>query len=427
MADRTFTPEEQAVIQRALDQRDYSREETALTEEAFNAPEEGETDAVTGHRWAARWAVSIDGTDMTDRMNPYLQSIEVQDKDGTATDTCSLVLDDSKAQIKMPSPGGSVKVSLNDVDVFEGTIDEIRSTGARGQGRILTISAKGFDANVDHKVKSQLDFHKDDATLQAFMDDAATRAGLQGITIDPAFASIVRDYWAADRESFLHLGERIARDYGGTFKIRGDRAVLAQRNTGVTPSGQPLPSLTAEWGKNLLRWDIAPYVGRPRSKKARVKYYDKKKAKFEEKVVEIDYDGDGDIDADDQQVATSLANYSANDADAATKSGTGKKTKSQRESGEGTVVVPLLPEARVEGTLTVKGARPGVDGPYRISSVTHKLDRSGGSTTTLELKQPGTGTGKGGDARKASGEFDVEAYIAEQARVTTSGAGVDNT
>lgn len=395
MADRTFTPEE-----------------------------EGEADAVTGQRWAARWAVSIDGTDMTDRMNPYLQSIEVQDKDGTATDTCSLVLDDSKAQIKMPSPGGSVKVSLNDVDVFEGTIDEIRSTGARGQGRILTISAKGFDANVDHKVKSQLDFHKDDATLQAFMDDAATRAGLQGITIDPAFASIVRDYWAADRESFLHLGERIARDYGGTFKIRGDRAVLAQRNTGMTPSGQPLPSLVAEWGKNLLRWDIAPYVGRPRASKARVKWYDPKAAKYKQKDVAI-Y-GDAAAEAD-KEVSTITANYSAHDEDAATRSATGKKTKSERESGEGTVVVPLLPEARVEGTLIVKGTRPGVDGPYRIASVTHNLDRKAGSTTSLELKQPGTGTGKGGDARKASGEFDVEAYIAEQARVTTSGAGVDNT
>lgn len=372
---------------------------------------------VTGKRWAAEWEVSVDGVDMTDRMNPYLQSIDVQDKDGTATDTCSLVLDDSEAQIKMPSPGGSVTVTLNGVRVFQGTIDEIRSTGARGQGRILTISAKGFDANVSHKVKSQLDFHKDNASLQGFMDDAAQRAGLQGITIDPAFASITRDYWAADRESFLHLGERIARDHGGTFKIQGDRAVLALRGSGMTPSGQPLPSLTAEWGKNLLSWDIAPYVGRPRAKKARVKWFDKKAAKFKQEEVKIDFDNDGDIDADDAQIATSLANYSANDADAAKRSGSGKKTKSQRESGEGSVVVPLLPEARVEGTLTVKGTRPGVDGPYRISSVAHKLERNGGSTTTLELKQPGSGTGKGGDKRKAAGgEFDQEKFIAEQQR-----------
>ena len=69
--------------------------------------------------------------------------------------------------------------------------------GEGGQGLILTISAKGFNANVDHEVKSQFNFHKDDATLQVFLDDSVRRAGLQGITIDPAFAGIVRDYQAA--------------------------------------------------------------------------------------------------------------------------------------------------------------------------------------------------------------------------------------
>lgn len=377
---------------------------------------------VTGNRWAVEWAVSVDGVDLTDRMNPYLQSIEVQDKDGTATDTCSLVLDDSEGQIQMPKPGGAVSVSLEQVEVFRGTIDEIRSTGARGQGRILTISAKGFDANVSHKVKSQLDFHKDNATLQAFLDDAAQRAGLQGITIDPAFASITRDYWAADRESFLHLGERIALDHGGTFKIQGDRAVLAQRGSGMTPSGKPLEDVTAEWGKNLLSWDIAPYVGRPRGSKARVKWFDPKAVRYRQKDVTI-Y-GDAAAEADKEE-SVFLANYSAHDEQSATNSANGKKSKSQRESGEGSVVLPLLPQARVEATLIVKGTRPGVDGPYRISSVTHKLDRSSGSTTTLELKQPGSGTGRGGDKRTPAG-IDIEKRAAENKaerdRLTGSGA-----
>ena len=45
--------------------------------------------------------------------------------------------------------------------------------------------------------------------------------------------------------------------------LRSDRAILVRRGSGMTPSGQPLPSLTAEWGENLLHWDIAPYVGQP--------------------------------------------------------------------------------------------------------------------------------------------------------------------
>jgi hypothetical protein len=42
----------------------------------------------------------------------------------------------------------------------------------------------------------------------------------------------------------------------------------------------------------------------------------------------------------------------------------------------------------------VAGARAGVDGSYLIDSVTHTLSRSGGFTTSLNLKRPGGGAGK---------------------------------
>ena len=131
--------------------------------------------------------------------------------------------------------------------MFQGTIDEINSTGGRGQGRLLSINAKGFDTR--GKAKSRLDFHLDDATLQQFADEAARRAGLDRVIIDPAYAETRRDYWSADGERFVHLLERIAREYGGSFKIRNDRAVLAQRGTGLSPSGKPMPSMTATWAR----------------------------------------------------------------------------------------------------------------------------------------------------------------------------------
>lgn len=71
----------------------------------------------------------------------------------------------------------------------------------------------------------------------------------------------------------------------------------------------------------------------------------------------------------------------------------------------------LMPRARVEGTLVVKGTRPGVDGSYRIAGVTHRLERSSGSTTELELKQPGSGVGT--DNRTSA--FDREKFIRDQA------------
>lgn len=48
-----------------------------------------------------------------------------------------------------------------------------------------------------------------------------------------------------------------------------------------------------------------------------------------------------------------------------------------------------------DGLCIVEGARPGIDGPYRIESVTHSYSRGGGFVTELSLRQPGSG-GAGG-------------------------------
>ena len=46
-----------------------------------------------------------------------------------------------------------------------------------------------------------------------------------------------------------------------------------------------------------------------------------------------------------------------------------------------------------DGLCIVTGARPGVDGAYRIKSVTHQYSRGGGFVTSLELIEPRDGAG----------------------------------
>lgn len=115
---------------------------------------------------------------------------------------------------------------LDRVPAFEGVIDSVTSSGGRSEGRKLAISAKGF--GTAGSAKSVQGFHLDDATLGELMESAGAEAWFS-VTIDPALASIARDYWSAEFESFLSLGESLARQFGGTFKLRGDWAVLARR------------------------------------------------------------------------------------------------------------------------------------------------------------------------------------------------------
>ncbi|WP_127076132.1 phage late control D family protein [Rhodomicrobium lacus] len=335
--------------------------------------------------WTVAWAVHVDGIDVSSRMNAYLTEIEVHDKDGTASDTASLTFSDSDGALMLPKHGGRVVIYLSAAKAFEGTVDEVRSSGSKGGGRMLHVSAKGFDSR--GKVKEPQSFHKDKATLRDFLGDAAKRAGLSGVTVDPSFASIQRDFWSADGETIIHLGRRLADELGGTFKIRGDKAVLAKRGSGTTPGGAALPTVTGTWGQNLISWDITPYQGRPRFTKAKARWFDRKSAKWKTKEVEIEA-GDGAPEASNN------VPYPKSDEKEAEGTAKGRKAESERESGGGSAEIDFDVMAQAEGTFVLVGARPGVDGTYRIAGVTHRLSKSGGATTSLELKQPQGDAGK---------------------------------
>ncbi|WIJ24997.1 phage late control D family protein [Devosia sp. RR2S18] len=339
--------------------------------------------------WKVDWRVTVDGQDATTAMRPYLMSVSVSDRDGTASDAAQLEFDDAGGQVKLPRDGAKVQVHLQGALVFEGVVDAVRSSGSRGGGRILSINAKGFDAK--GKATEKQAFHLDDATLQQFMDKAASKAGISTVAIDPAFASIFRDYWSADHDSFLQLGEKLARELGATFKIRGDKAVLAKRGTGSAASGAAMPTVLGEVGRNVINWSIAPVISRQKAKATRARYFDRASASFKQVDVETSIE--------DSEVVDAVSKLAA-DEEQARAMAEGRKADDEREGGEGSVQIDLAPEAQAEGTFILRGARPGIDGSYRIVGVTHKADRGGGSVTNLDLKQPGSGAGK--DQRQAS-------------------------
>lgn len=339
--------------------------------------------------WKVSWKVLVDGVDMTSDMRPFLIDIEITDNEGKSSDTCSLTFDDNGGQIALPRDGASIEVFLQGVSKFKGTLDSARSSGSRGGGRLLRITAKGFDSR--GKVKQPLTFHKDDATLQEFLDEAAKRAGLSSVKLAPEFASIRRDYWAADGESYIHIGERIARELGGTFKIRDKQSVLARRGEGKAATGAALPVIMGVVGQNIISWDIAPFKGRKTFTKAKVRYFDRKDASFKSKDVEFDLDRD-------LPEATNVVRSTAADKDQAGQIGDARRREAEREGGEGSVEMDLTVEAQAECTFMLSGARAGVDGQYRISSARHRASRNGGSTTSLQIKQPAGDAGK--DRRK---------------------------
>jgi phage protein D len=199
-------------------------------------------------------AVTLDGISVEDSVSRHLIEISVTDQNEGSSNTAQLLLDDSEGKLLLPEISGRVEISLDDVQVFRGTVAEVRSTAPQGLGRLLTVSCRGL----------------------------------------------------------------------ATWRTRGEGKTALE------------PTVPAEWGKNLLSWDISQFVGQHRSPKA----------------------------------------------------------GSERRGRKGSVVMLLTPQARAEGSLELVGTRPGVDGSYRIVRVSHKLTSASGETN-CQVEQFGEGAGQG--------------------------------
>jgi len=149
--------------------------------------------------------------------------------------------------------------------------------------------------------------------------------------------------------------------------------------------------VAAVYGVNLISWDIAPFVSRPRHKRARTRHYDPAAARMKEQAIEI---------ADDSTDADLVVRYTAADEGAARDQAAASAAEVERSGGSGTVTIDGDTSAKPEAVCTVRGARDGVDGDYRIDSAEHTLDRSGGLVTRLELGQPHGQAGKDGRQKR---------------------------
>lgn len=338
----------------------------------------------------ALFRVVVSGKDISSAIAPIGIRISIRLGSGSETDTAQIELRDEAPFMIFPRRGVAIEISLTDAVgsaiVFRGKVDGVGSRGGRA-GRTLTISAKGADVAGD--TAEPRDRHWDDATLATVLDDAARDAGLDGAKVDPAFASDPHDYVAQQGESFLAFGQRLAREVGGTFKVVGGRAYLMRRGGGATASGKALPTIVAEYGVNLVDWDIAPDIGRAAVGSAGVRVYNPSTGEFE--TVEA-------ASPKGRKGRKHRTRWPAHSASHARRRAHADATEADRNAGGGSVAFLGDVRARPEGVVIIKGARPGIDGAYRMKTVEHSLDRGGGTATRCDLGEPDGSAGVDGRA-----------------------------
>lgn len=327
------------------------------------------------------YQVLVAGQDVTSRFDPLLLSIKITRSAKEASDEATLELSDHSGNILLPQDRAPVLIRINGAQAFEGFVSDVDYSFGKGDGRRLSVSASSIDQG--SKVKEPVLRHKDDASFQDVAKEWGAKAGLQ-VSLAGSITGIQRKYWLAQNESFMSWGQRMATEYGASFKIIGSRCFIVSLNEGISISGKTLTPVDAVYGQNLKSGSIAPIISRPKFKNVEISYFDVAKGK------RVKVEAPTGIDDVDSALRTVIT---AADEDQAKRRAEAHGKNSDREKGGGSVTILGNVYAEPEALCNLSGIRPGIDGSYRIASVEHSLSKKGGFETTLNLKQPQNGAG----------------------------------
>lgn len=361
--------------------------------------------------------VEFDGEmqDITSVLEPYLISVKIVDPIDLPT-KCSIELDDRDARLGIPIDEARIQAYLGWSDtgprvppfdpnlpgsadelpfggggmtqVFDGLLEGIESgCSRRGGGRRLWIEATSDNIKGDGK-SNMMKSWGDGSSPVAFGDvfkEIATAVGYNNIQMPENIAALTRNFWFVGRsESFHSWGDRISKEMGLNMKISGGSTVAVFSTlSGTNAMGDMMPHVVAEWGVNLIAWRVRPFVARPQYGTASSSHFSAMQGAWSSVSQVIG----GNVPFGNATANTAPPNPAPNAA-VGEQWNNGSHESSQVERGTGWVLINGEPEAKSGGRVQIIGARPGVDGSWRIEEAEHNYSRKGGYTTRCNLGMP---------------------------------------
>ncbi len=325
----------------------------------------------------ADWRVTLDGTDLTDKMLPRLVSLTLSEKRGDEADQLDIVLTDHDGMLAIPpegailtlqlgwKQGAAVTVGLIDKGSFK--VDDVQHSGPPDK---ITIKARSADFT--SAIRNRRSQSWKNTTLGAVLRDVAGRNALTA-RIMPSLASIALKSISQSRESDIAFLKRLGQENDAVATIKNKNLIFAPKGAGETTTGQTLPTLTITRGSgDGHNWQRQKRDGQ---EGVTASWRDKKAAKAKTFTV-------GKEDG-----AKKLRKVYPDEA-SARRAAIAERDRLKRAPATFDMNLALgradaFPEARV----TVTGFKDEIDAAtWLISEVTHRLDKGGGFKTDLRME-----------------------------------------
>ncbi len=322
------------------------------------------------------FTVTYNDKNITADISKYLLSITYADKTAGESDEVEIELEDKDALWQntwYPEKGAKLNVVIGALKCGDFELDEIE---LKGPPDVVTIRAMAVG------IKNSLRTKKSDAhenkTLKQIAEKVASKNSL---TIQGEIPEITIGRCTQNKESDLQFLKRIASGFGITFSVRGKVITF----TSVYDLEKRASSFT------LDKTDLSGYSLKDKADGAKKSKSRHTNAKANEKIeAEKDYNEwnqeEGykypDTASDDEEVDDS---YSENKQQAEAKAKAVMHLSATNQF-EGSVETEFNYLAVAGNNFQLTGLGK-LSGKYHIKSSSHKLDKSGGGISTLEIKR----------------------------------------
>ncbi len=322
--------------------------------------------------------VTLDGTDLTDRIRPRLITLRLSERRGGDADQLEITLDDSDGRLAMPREGATLSVQLGWsagsgvtvglVDKGKFTVDEVEHSGPPDQ---ITIRARAADFTSAIATRREKSWH--DTTLGAIVKEIAVRNRLTA-RCAPALASIAIKAMAQTRESDIALLRRLGREHDAVATVKAGALILAPTGAATTATGATIPAITIRRGDG----DRHSFQIRKREEAGSVSadWHDRKSAK--KKTVTV-----GSGTGENKHLARTYPTE-----DAARRAATAERGRAAREPRSLDLGLALgRLEIYPERPIIIRGFKPDVDSvKWLVADVSHELLADRGFTSALTLE-----------------------------------------
>ena len=339
------------------------------------------------NRLRAFCEIYVGGVNITNKILPHLISVRVIDS--TPTTSAEIEIDDRDGKMPLPPLNARCMVMLGwqseqMYTVFNGTVEDFEHGFGRKQGgRRMWVTAKGL-SHVDTTAKAPAQDNLGEGAppgqkegamhgLTDWMQQAAKTAGVN-VNVASAFAGVKQDYWAQSGESFMHMVQNLSEKFGFVYQFTEGNQLKIEKK------GQRGLACWATWGDNLIAWRVRPFVMRSSFGGSVAQWFDAQDSNWNKSLQKF-----GMAFPFNMVGANNMGQKPAETETNAGNEGAGQQEKAETQQGGGRIIINGEPRAVWNGWVMLQGARPGVDGMYRIEQVEHVYSRQG-FITTMEVE-----------------------------------------